>query len=249
MIKTDRIEKSKCTGDMLKTVLGLEVCGTVAVPNALAKTEAPFFPMTGPVTVKVDLNKVDTLTAYQFETRFEMPKERKFNQMYTNYIAAMSFNTPGSRIDREIMTELELKTADKAMTIQMKSPWKRVSANGALLDRDDLKRFTATLNIDETKEYKMTSEVKIEKLPKKTRFTPSLELVIPGRDTITAEGLMEYHPAKKAQGSIKLLNIFKQPVTFKGKSLINLTNPWYIKYIIIYVYILNDHRVWSGENK
>ena len=50
-----------------------------------------------------------------------------------NDIAKIQFNTPGSQVDREVSFEFELDRANKGLTINMKSPWKKAEITGEFL--------------------------------------------------------------------------------------------------------------------
>ena len=69
MITENRQAMSSCTGDKLAYITGLELCGELQFPNASLVEAAPYFPLTGPVSMTVSLNKKDTLTGYKFEAR------------------------------------------------------------------------------------------------------------------------------------------------------------------------------------
>ena len=69
MITDNRQVMSSCTGDKLAYITGLQLCGELQFPNASLVNSAPYFPLTGPVSMTVSLNKKDTLTGYKFEAR------------------------------------------------------------------------------------------------------------------------------------------------------------------------------------
>ncbi len=44
--------------------------------------------------------------------------------------ALISFNTPGSRVDRELRTELTVNKNDRLATFVFRTPWKKLGAEG-----------------------------------------------------------------------------------------------------------------------
>ena len=73
MITDDKFEKSGCYTE-LSTVLGVEFCGEVALPQAIKQETAPRFPFSGPAKAKVYINKVDSHTGYHFDMKYNQEK-------------------------------------------------------------------------------------------------------------------------------------------------------------------------------
>ena len=69
MITENKRSHTVCSGDKLAKISGLELCGEVSYPNASLVENAPYFPLTGPVSASVILYKRDTLTGYKLEAR------------------------------------------------------------------------------------------------------------------------------------------------------------------------------------
>ena len=46
----------------------------------------------------------------------------------------VGFNTPGSRVDRELLVDFNLDVPQKTVTAELRSPWKRATLNGTLFD-------------------------------------------------------------------------------------------------------------------
>jgi hypothetical protein len=56
---TNRQTKKVCSGDNLSKITGMELCAELQYPNASLKADAPYFPMTGPVSAGISLHKRD----------------------------------------------------------------------------------------------------------------------------------------------------------------------------------------------
>ena len=66
--KNRRIHKT-CTGSHLARITGLKLCGEIQFPNASLETSAPYFPLTGPISLDVSLMKEDSHKSYNVEAR------------------------------------------------------------------------------------------------------------------------------------------------------------------------------------
>ena len=77
MITKGRTEIAKCTGPTLAQISGLELCGELSLPT-LVDIKSPIFPLTGPTTIKLTLNKRDVHTSYIFEAGIEVQKVRHY---------------------------------------------------------------------------------------------------------------------------------------------------------------------------
>ena len=69
MIVADRYEKSTCSGEKVLKSTGLVLCVGVSGPNATAKESAPSFPLTGPITMSVSVEKKDLPNGYRMEAK------------------------------------------------------------------------------------------------------------------------------------------------------------------------------------
>ena len=65
MIQANRKEKTACTGRALAEVVGVELCASLAFPNATTALDAPYFPFTGPTSLAVTLRKHDLHSGYR----------------------------------------------------------------------------------------------------------------------------------------------------------------------------------------
>lgn len=70
MITKNRQIHKTCTGSHLARITGLKLCGEIQFPNASLETSAPYFPLTGPISLDVSLMKEDSHKSYNVEARF-----------------------------------------------------------------------------------------------------------------------------------------------------------------------------------
>lgn len=69
MITKNRKIHKTCTGSHLARITGLKLCGEIKFPNASLETSAPYFPLTGPISLDVSLMKEDSHKSYNVEAR------------------------------------------------------------------------------------------------------------------------------------------------------------------------------------
>lgn len=70
MIHGNRKEKKVCSGERLAKLTGMEICGSLSFSNASMEEHAPYFPLTGPLSLGIDLHKRDTHSGYIFSAKY-----------------------------------------------------------------------------------------------------------------------------------------------------------------------------------
>ena len=125
MLTDNRVTLSKCSCDKTAQALGVRMCAELSYP-ASTKADAPYFPFTGPVTGSVELTKTDDHEAYEFEAYLKAEKEKGA----INRFARLSFNTPNSKVDREIFADVTLDSANQKVSANVRTPWKQATIDG-----------------------------------------------------------------------------------------------------------------------
>ena len=69
LINDEKHEETKCTGDRIRKILGLEFCASVFYPKLGEVEGVPAFPLTGPAGVSVVMNKRDVPNGYKVEAK------------------------------------------------------------------------------------------------------------------------------------------------------------------------------------
>jgi len=216
MITEEHVEKTVCTGKTLEKTLGLQLCGQLSYPRATADS-APYFPFTGPANFKVTLNKRDTHTSYDFEARLQTVKDRQADDSVaiTN-VARLAFNTPGSAIDRDFLVDFVLDRSKKSVTANFRCPWKKLALNGNFQNDPSQKGLTMSVMMDESMEFSLMSSMLIESSATERKYSPTLEVRIPGRKPMSVTGALTYNPSEMITGQLTMENVVREPVTLKG---------------------------------
>jgi len=216
MLSVHPVVKEKCTGEGLSKVLGVELCGHVQYPGQAVTTEAPFYPLTGPSKLNVYLQKTDAHTSYQFEAKMLTQKTRRNHQTNYNHVARLAFDTPGSSVNRKFDFDFELNRGDKKIRFNMITPWKTAGLNGEIINLDNEKRASLRFTIDDEHVYSAKTGLTIQRGRGFSKYTPTVEIRIPGREIITVQGGMEHQEGRKLDIDLSMNNLLEQPVIFRG---------------------------------
>lgn len=199
------VQSKRCTDKTVSNKVGLELCGELSYPS---KTKVGF-PLSGPAVAKIYLNKLDTFTGAKLEA--SVIRSQGVDT------ARFSFTTPGSRVNRELTVDFKLDRPRKDLTLNVKSPWKKVSVTGQLVDQPTLKRAVLRGVVDDNQEYSITTELSItDQTGTEIKYTPSARIVMPGRETITLDGELTYVRKKKVFGKVAIRNALSEPITAEG---------------------------------
>jgi len=209
MITQDAITMSKCSGETLAAITGLEMCGEIRLPNAAMVKTAPYFPLTGPVNMRLAIAKKDAkLTSYDFEA----------SRTSVDGVEALKLilDTPGSETNRELSTIVSLNTVAKTLDINVRSPWKKVAVAASLVNNADLKKVNAKLVIDEKKEYSATATVLVQTEKDIMKIIPEFKVNFNGVVPLTADGLITVEKGKKVMANLKIEKLTATPITLVG---------------------------------
>lgn len=74
-IQENRFDYTGCTGGTMARLTGLQICTRIGYPNASQAAPAPYFPLTGPAHINVELVKHDqSITSYRFLHKIQYDK-------------------------------------------------------------------------------------------------------------------------------------------------------------------------------
>ncbi|XP_012935328.2 uncharacterized protein LOC101854071 [Aplysia californica] len=204
MITENRQEFKMCSGGQLADLSGMELCGELTFANASMKTTGPYFPLTGPTSGSLTLYKRDSHKGYKiFAKRVENKKAS---------IAQISLNTPGSKVDRAILLEIDVDYPKQSLDAIMRTPWKKAAVRGVAINSDELKSFTGSVVIDDVDTYALTTEVKVDKSKGKLQLSPMVELRRAGAENVQLTGHVTLvKPFKSADVDLSVSGLSKMP--------------------------------------
>ncbi|KAG1669608.1 Apolipophorin [Nymphon striatum] len=210
-IEEERTEMNKCTGDLISTITGMELCGELQFPNASLKYDSPYFPMTGPTKFSIYLKKTDLkMKSYKFDATYENTEDKK--------AALLSFDTPGSDVDREMTVEMSMDKKDHKVTLRLRTPMKKLGMSGKfplVFNKELHKKAEMTFTIDDIEKLAMIAELDIQNKADSTRYTPKIEFRTPGMKTIKLSGYGFIQPSKRLLVDINVDNLTEKTLEFK----------------------------------
>ncbi|GFS10552.1 microsomal triglyceride transfer protein large subunit [Elysia marginata] len=208
MITENRKEFELCTCAKTAEITGAVLCGQISFPNASMQSEGPYFPLTGPSSASLVLRKTDTHSGYKLLAKRVENKKMS--------VAQISFNTPGSKVNRVILIDMTMNYPRQSLDAQVVSPWKKAAIAGALVNKKDMKSLSGSITIDESDIYAWTSEVKVSKSKGKVQYSPMVEIRQPGMDTVQMTGFVSIvNGMKSLDVDLSLIGLQKLPYNLK----------------------------------
>ncbi|RUS87830.1 hypothetical protein EGW08_004429 [Elysia chlorotica] len=207
MITENRKEFELCSCDKTAEITGARLCGQISFPNASLKSEGPYFPLTGPSSASLVLHKTDTHTGYKLLVK-------RITNSRQN-VAQISFNTPGSKVNRVILIDLATDYSRKSITAEVATPWKKAEFNGFVINTEELKTISGSLTVDSSDVYGLTAEVKVSGDKKRFHYSPVIEIRRPGADKVRLDGYVAVKGRKSMDVDLSLSGMQKLPYTLK----------------------------------
>ena len=155
------------------------------------------------------------------------------------YSTRVAFNTPGSKVNRNMAVELRLNEENQTASLGIITPWKILNANGAFVNSKMLKKVQLSLVLDQRTRYSILSEMALEASSIGMNLRPKFELQFPGHQPMSLSGSLDYKKNRNVAIDINIANFVKEPISLKGNisidqktmatkliSNIQLNTPW-----------------------
>ncbi|XP_041357844.1 uncharacterized protein LOC121374798 [Gigantopelta aegis] len=197
-----------CSGQRLAMLSGLETCAEFQYVNASYVEDAPYFPLTGPLSFELTLETRDTHSVYKLLA--------KRTESKSSSVAQLAFDTPGSKVQRALSFDISMNHKQKQLDIIFLTPWKEASLQGKITNDRDLKKIAGVLIIDQTRRYSMISELSIKKMKNGYAYIPRIEFQHPGIQTVEMSGKIIIEKRSKIDVDLTLHGIRTNPLTIKS---------------------------------
>ncbi|XP_035827340.1 uncharacterized protein LOC101854594 [Aplysia californica] len=257
-IKVDEVEKEQemikdnyktfkaCTGAIVAKVLGTEVCGELKYANASQHDDAPYFPLAGPGSFSVVMNRKDSHKTYKLYAKKAENKK--------GLVMQFQLNTPGSRVNRLISTDLTVSyDPNRSVDIVVISPWKKVDFNTAVVSNRGLLSVVGSALLDDKDKYGITSEMKISRSRNQVVYTPFVEITKRDVTHTLLSGQVDMTLWKTAEANLEI-KLADKPIEVKGR-LVNLEKEKRARLSVATdkrgEYLINVGSIvnWSGKGK
>ncbi|XP_070564132.1 uncharacterized protein [Ptychodera flava] len=198
-------QHSKCTGHIVEKWAGVRLCGELRYPNASQKLDTPYFPLTGPVSMKVTLDKVDpTLSSYEMEAKYQVQRKRVNAKTEISDVLRFMIGTPGTHMPRTHSVDVVLNRAQKALSVDLVSLDKKVFIQTKMVNESDIKRLELNVNYNNMMQYTTSAEVVIDRdeNSKLVKYMPTIEVRLPNRIGMTLSGTFSHEPERKLEADV-----------------------------------------------
>jgi hypothetical protein len=170
---TDRYMNSTCTWPQIDDMLGLKICIDYSLPSLEDTTKIyPSLVLSGPVIFDIHLDKAD-LSAKVFNFEYKWNKGKDSSQ------GSISFETPNTKIPRQLSATIRTDPQNYNLTMGFKNGDKTQTALGYFKNAPDEKAADLSLNINGKEHFSMHFSM-LKKFVSKYRTTlnPKFLLVI-----------------------------------------------------------------------
>ncbi|XP_067004188.2 uncharacterized protein [Anabrus simplex] len=216
-ILEDREEHQGCSPDFISDILGLKLCGELAYPNASQALDAPYFPLTGPFSLRLTLFKTDNFSMYDFGYKFN--PDPKVSSVSIN------FDTVGSQIDRKIQFLGVYDRKKASLNVNLRTPFLKLAANGMLTVNSNVKRIDGALSLDNVNFFEIHAGYETALKNNVGFYEPFFTLVYKDVSFLDLGGKVHYIQGVKYSADLKLKSQYN-PIFIKGD--LKLQNQGYI---------------------
>ncbi|VDK85846.1 unnamed protein product [Litomosoides sigmodontis] len=194
----EAVEKHYCSGDTLAKILGIRACLNVHAN----------FPM---LEGSVEIRKVDDrLNSYQLLIeRNNDSGEQKL---------LVSIDTPGSRINRKIETDIEISIPRKKFKVGIVAPFKTIVLDGNLQQMQQSQDYATNLQLlVDDKTYSLDGIVKATKMEERNLYKLNAKSVAESVTTAEVTVELQYSAVRPySMVNFHLDKIFQKPITFQS---------------------------------
>ncbi|KAI1290052.1 Apolipophorin -like protein [Halotydeus destructor] len=195
--------------------LGVELCSKMITPKPFFNPNAPVMPLNGPWELNLVLKKTDP-GMQGWEYTLELPPTGASEMK----LYRLAFNTPGSRVNREYATELQVSTprdGSLGARLRVKSPVKTVEATASHKMNADEMNTRIEVTMDNKDKYAFEIGMDKESRGKKAEWKPKLNIQVPGAKPIILGGSVVLDQGRRSQLAFDLHSNQEAKQFFKGQ--------------------------------
>ncbi|XP_057368025.1 uncharacterized protein LOC130689027 [Daphnia carinata] len=187
-IEENRVEMSDCTRGLTQRYLGLQVCSQIAYPNASDVEFVPYFPLTGPSHLSIELVKTDpAITSYRFLHKVENEETKK--------AWTLSFRPEGAKESKEVGVRagIEYKETDSGLLeFILMLPSNSYETKGTFKWKEETKTVEASL-LRDTQEKLLVAKASLNRSACSKQsaalcYQPKLILILSNKKLIDLNG-------------------------------------------------------------
>ena len=199
--------------------LGLELCGELDFYPASGQGARG--PLTGPTHAAIVLEKTDTHSSYQFDYQWKREVTKKQFSLRT---ISVTMDTPGSKTNRRLSTEIMLDDAAKSVRAYFTTPIKSAEVNGKYEYNELLKGADVILVVDGSEIGSVRAALRSDVKGPSGRYEPSLAVTLRNRNILHFQGYFSYQHGSKYGYDFQLKHLTARPIRLNGNySMLNVS--------------------------
>lgn len=91
---------------------------------------------------------------------------------------------------------------------------------GELLDSANLKGLTGTINVDDTRKYKLDARIQVDQTKDRMTYTPIINIEIPDWKNVQLNGVLNYQKMKVFDADLTMEGVTDEPVIFQSRLIV-----------------------------
>nr|CAD7263142.1 unnamed protein product [Timema shepardi] len=183
-ITQGRLDEHLCSNQTIDQTLGLKFCAHFQFPNASLITNSSTFILNGPTKFAVSLEKADpTAKKYLLEYKWETTK----NATLISFI----FDTPGSKLKRELSARFNLDRNSQNLTLLLQMANDTYKANGNYRNTENDRYISVSIDSNGKKYIDAEIGLKIKEGKNGHTFQPRLYLAIKSETVAELSGTLK----------------------------------------------------------
>nr|XP_023014254.1 uncharacterized protein LOC111504019 [Leptinotarsa decemlineata] len=180
-MSSNRFSKSLCSWPIVDQTIGLKVCTEYSFMNVTKMTNIPYFLAAGPANFRCFLQKSDpTANNYSFE--YKLTQRRDLS------VVSLTFDTPGSTVNRLLSANLTIDRQSQNLTLFLQSSAGTVLARGKYKNTPDEKFLHVALDINNRKHFDATASLKRQHIRNGYSYIPNVYLGVNGERVFRISG-------------------------------------------------------------
>ncbi|CAG9760350.1 unnamed protein product [Ceutorhynchus assimilis] len=178
------VSNSMCSWPAISEAIGLTLCTDYSYRNSTSIFNAPDFILAGPANFQIYVQKSDpTANIYLFEY--------KWKQAHDLDVISLTFDTPGSEVNRLMHSNFTMSKDGHNLTMLMQSSSGIILARGVIKNTEEQKVFQMVLDINDKKHFDTSVGYDRFKKVNGYIYKPKLYIGVNGERVVELKGTVD----------------------------------------------------------
>lgn len=209
----DTVENyTMCSTDFMSSLTGMKSCMQLTYVNSSLHPTAPYFPLTGPFRIHIDITKNDTFNVYELIFRHQ----KKISTRKSGTYMMFHFDTPGSKVDRKLRAQYSLDWTNWAAKASIVTPFIKMTASGKVENSDTVNSLNAVIDLNNQELITTRVGFKRTRNGHSGRYEPFFALSYRNQLIADITGKVNYNEGFKYSTDLVIKGLSKEPITVSG---------------------------------